>query len=189
VISEDDVVQGQQPRHTVHVEGLLHREVDLFVINHYGLLLQRREDSGKWNHFGGHVEPKDTVKTNFETWKNAALRELVEELYHGQDRNKELAVELAADLEEVGCYRRHTGMGSKENNNNRLARIFLLRKDVELNRFTPDPGEVAEIRYFRGAALARLLEDPEGVRTGTLYVLSRVPYLNMLLASRCLLWG
>ena len=73
----------------------------------------------KWAHTGGHVEPKDKGETRPETWRNAAVREFIEELHCDRCGGDEFAAELAEQLEEAGCYRRHTTpeLGGSDNNN------------------------------------------------------------------------
>jgi len=191
VISEQDQVLTLSDYSTVHSEGSLHREVDVFVINQYGLLLQKRAKTPqKWVHTGGHVEPKDKGNTRPETWRNAATREFIEELHCDRCGDNEFAAALAQELEEVGCYRRHTtpDLGGTDNNN-RLTRVFLLQKDIKPEEFRIDPVEVAAVKYFNGLELTQLLTDSDEVRAGTPYILSAIPYLNMLMVSRCLLWG
>lgn len=200
----------------IHSDGLLHPEVDVFVVNHYGLLLHEKglgENVWKWNHIGGHMEESDgnfTLTTPADTlvlpevWRRAAMREFEEEVGLINEENPSSRVEVEkeklddliglkeSEFQEVGCYRRHTQFGG--DNNNRLVRVFLLTRDIreeqlnhtELKKRRPDV--VRNIRYFRGLELAQLLSDPNRILGGTPYVLSSLPSLHSLLVSRCLLW-
>ena len=80
VVDEQDRVIGQAPRGMVHRDGLLHRAVHIFAFNSSGeLFLQRRalcKDSapGLWSSScSGHVDAN-------ETYEQAAIRELGEEI-------------------------------------------------------------------------------------------------------------
>ena len=56
-VSENDEVLGRVSRKIAHSEArILHREVDIFVINEYGILLDKRVEPPKWCQFGGHPE-------------------------------------------------------------------------------------------------------------------------------------
>jgi 16S rRNA (adenine1518-N6/adenine1519-N6)-dimethyltransferase len=80
VVDEDDQVIGQKTRAEVHAQGLIHRAVHVFVIGKKGqLLLQKRSmlkdvHPGTWDSsVAGHVDAG-------ETYEEAAIRELEEEM-------------------------------------------------------------------------------------------------------------
>lgn len=80
VVDEDDQVLGQKTRGEVHAEGLMHRAVHIFVVGKKGqLLLQKRSrfkdvHPGDWDSsVAGHVDAG-------ESYEQAAIRELEEEM-------------------------------------------------------------------------------------------------------------
>lgn len=81
IVDDDDRVIGTARRDQCHGDpGLVHRAVHVLVINAKGdMLLQKRStlkdiQPGKWDtSVGGHLEPG-------ESYRDAALREMVEEL-------------------------------------------------------------------------------------------------------------
>lgn len=80
VVDEDDQVMGQKTRAEVHSEGLIHRAVHVFVVGKQGqLLLQKRSmlkdvHPGTWDSsVAGHVDAG-------ESYEQAAMRELEEEM-------------------------------------------------------------------------------------------------------------
>jgi 16S rRNA (adenine1518-N6/adenine1519-N6)-dimethyltransferase len=80
IVNEDDEVIGQDTRAAIHSRGDIHRGVHVFVVNRNGrLLLQQRASStnyypGYWDaSAGGQVAAG-------ETYEQAAIRELDEEL-------------------------------------------------------------------------------------------------------------
>jgi len=80
VVDDQDVVLRAEPRDTVHVNNLLHRAVHMILLNSKNhVLLQKRSiwkdrNPGLWDSSAaGHVD-------SGETYREAALRELREEL-------------------------------------------------------------------------------------------------------------
>lgn len=92
IVDENDEIIGQASRTHVHEHGLLHRAVHIFIFNEQGhILLQKRSWSkdrfpGRWtSSVSGHVDAG-------ETYLEAALREIQEEIgWQG-----------AVDLNEIG---------------------------------------------------------------------------------------
>lgn len=80
IVNKNDEVIGQEPRSVVHARGLRHRAVHVLVFNSTGeLFLQKRSmtkdnDPGLWDSScSGHVDAG-------ETYDEAAVRELMEEI-------------------------------------------------------------------------------------------------------------
>ncbi len=80
IVDENDNVVGKAPRKECHEKGLLHRVVDILILNSKGeLLLQKRSEKmdtfpGYWTcSAGGHVN-------SGESYRDAVKRELNEEL-------------------------------------------------------------------------------------------------------------
>ena len=74
-VDENDTILGEISRADAHKHGFLHRVVAIYLFNDKGdILIQERMDSGAYDHSAaGHVDPG-------ETYEQAALRELQEEL-------------------------------------------------------------------------------------------------------------
>jgi 8-oxo-dGTP pyrophosphatase MutT (NUDIX family) len=78
IVDEEGHVVGEAMRSVIHKEGLLHREVHVFVMTHErDVIFQRRAPQKDWGGWldataGGHVEPGQTLEI-------AALMELQEE--------------------------------------------------------------------------------------------------------------
>lgn len=109
VVNENDQVIGQQPRHVIHAQGLLHRAVHILVFNQGNeLFLQKRSESkdinpGLWDSSAaGHVDPG-------ESYLHCARREIKEELGVQADQSLSLVLKLPAipktGMEFVQVYR------------------------------------------------------------------------------------
>jgi isopentenyl-diphosphate Delta-isomerase len=80
ITDENDNVIGRAPRAEIHERGLIHRAVHIFVFDGEGRIYVQRRSASKDRHplkldssAAGHVDPG-------ESYKEAGLRELVEEL-------------------------------------------------------------------------------------------------------------
>lgn len=87
VVDESDVVVGTAERSIIHQQGLLHREVHVFVTDGTRIALQRRSQGARsWQGYldatvGGHVEVG-------ETYEQAAIHEMKEELGFAPDMTR-----------------------------------------------------------------------------------------------------
>jgi isopentenyldiphosphate isomerase len=165
VVDENDTIIGRTTRQDAHIKAQLHREVFCFVLNAKNeVLLQKRTDNRKWDiSVGGHF-PLD------QTYDVAIVRECQEELgiklpksafrYAGTERLDYIA---------------HDG------ENHRFAQIFIVRKDLEISQFSPDPGEVSEVKYFSLKELQELLTQQDKTTT-SLRILAE-KYIYPLLAK------
>lgn len=146
VVDDKDSVVGAAPISEVHARGLLHREAYTYLINlRRQLLLQRRADNGLWDHSSaGHFSEQ-------ETYLEGAMREFSEEL--GVTLNKDEFTNL--------CYMKLESEGAHNKQNNRFVTVFLVKKDIPLERFHIDQQEVSEVKYFGASDLNRLLLEPQ----------------------------
>jgi isopentenyl-diphosphate delta-isomerase len=140
VVDRHDVVQGVRPREEIHRKGLLHRAVHVLVFDTEGrLYLQRRSalkdtHPGKWTtSASGHVDPD-------EGYRQAASRELEEELG------------LSLTLEEMGSI---TANARTENEFTRVFRAYTGQEPL------PNPAEIAEGRWFSLVEARELAQDLE----------------------------
>ena len=133
VVDEHDEITGKTTRGKVHQEGLLHREVYVFVVSahHKKVLLQRRADDGKWTTSAGGHFPAE------ESYLEAGRREFREEL----------GILIPAQFFTELCYERFKTQCNQEVND-RFAKVFAVRKDIPIEAFQIDPQEVSEVRYF-----------------------------------------
>lgn len=145
----------------VHHDGDWHRAADIAIVNSVGeILLQKRsriKDSypGMWDiSCGGHLEAGDDSRS-------AAVRELKEEL--NLDINPD---DLRLVLEGKTSKRL-----SADFINNSFYDFYILRCDVPISEMTLQASEVDEVRFFKPAALKRMIEerDPELVEHDQIY--------------------
>ena len=171
-------VVGARPRRAAKASGQAVGAVNALVVNVRGeVLLQRRlpgkENGGLWDKtVGGHVSAG-------EDFDECVVREAGEELFgDGASRAVRLArpgqlrrmvargaarrgvvlqrASLQLNLRDV----RHGQGGALRNVLYHVA-IYLGRTDLPRSAFAPDPGELADLRYFKPARVDRLLLDGE----------------------------
>jgi len=170
-------VVGARPRREAKASGLAVGAVNLLLTDARGrVLLQRRpddkENGGRWDKsVGGHVAAG-------ETFEETMVREACEELF---DSRGTPCVRLASSegeyrallgeglarhgivLRRVGLRLnlrdvRHTHGGGLRNVVYHVA-IFRGRTDLAEGAFTPQPSEIADLRYFDAPAIDRLLVE------------------------------
>ena len=136
VVDADDLVVGAMERREIHCKGLFHRSVHVFVLDEAGrVYLQQRslakeEHPGKWDSSAsGHVGTG-------ESYTEAAVRELEEEI--GLQASPEPLLKVPAS-EETGMEhsvlfqvrRRSTDPSPKPNPNEILQGRFLPTEEIE----------------------------------------------------------
>lgn len=144
VVDADDRVVGAMERREIHRKGLFHRSVHIFVLDRAGsLYLQRRsmkkeEHPGKWDSSAsGHV-------ARGESYQEAAVRELEEEI--GLRASPEPVLKIHACEE--------TGMEH--------SMLFRVRPSATDSIPRPNPEEIAEGRFFSRAEIERgIAKTPE----------------------------
>jgi isopentenyl-diphosphate Delta-isomerase len=140
LVDGQDRVVGETTRNKAHALGFLHREAYVYILNRNKVLLQRRADTGLWDHSAaGHFPPE-------EDYLAGALRELKEELGVS-----------SSELEKIGKLQNEDWNTHSKSLERRFATVFLLRKEIPLESFVIDSREIAEIRYFTKAELKKLL--------------------------------
>ena len=152
VVDENDNVIGETTRKDAHEKGLWHREVFIHLINSQKqVLLHKRVDNHLWDHSSSGHFPKD------QSYEEAALREFEEEL----------GIRLAPDEFKEILYEKFRK--EKQNDiNYAFVRMFIVRKDIPIEDFNIDKGEMEEIRYFDEQGLKQLLDDPGKIITNSL---------------------
>lgn len=147
IVNENDEVVGNAKRLEVHQKGLFHREAYCYVINsNKQVLLHQRSDSLLWDHScSGHFPFK-------EDYDVAIVREFEEELGVKLPKSefKEIAKEKIKSVNE----------GLANNNKNfRFVKVFLVKKDIPLDEFKFDKGEVKQVKYFDINGLKKLFKS------------------------------
>jgi isopentenyl-diphosphate delta-isomerase len=149
-VDERNVVQGTKSRGEIHDEGLRHRSAHVAIFDAEGRLYLHRRSASKsvlpdhWDiSSAGHVEPG-------EPYRDAAERELREELGLSGVAIEPLHVSDATEA--VGWEFASLWHG--------LA--------TDPSAIVPDPGEIAEGRFFSPEEIVDHLENPENKIAGTL---------------------
>ncbi len=144
VDEKDNIVKGAT-RKEVHKKGLLHREACVYLINSSKeVLLQKRSDRHIWDSSAAGHFPKN------QNYKEAIKRETEEELGLKVEKN---------EFQEVGYEKLKVDL---EDNikNYKFSKIFILRKDVPIEKFNIDKGEIEKIKYFDLEEVETLLKNP-----------------------------
>ena len=138
IVDAEDRVIGTATRSEIHRKGLLHRAVHLFVFDRAGrIYVQRRSDSkdrdpGKLDSSAaGHVEPG-------ETYEEAAVRELQEELG------------IHADVEEL------LRVPASEQTDHEHVVLFKVVTELEP---APNPEEIQWGQFMSGDRLNKLMNE------------------------------
>lgn len=160
VVDENDEVIGAEMLPMVWKHGLYHRIVRIMAEDESGrILLQKRSPNmntlpGLWDHSAaGHVDEGDD-------YLDAALRELSEELGVS-----------GVELEEIDSYR--TNINYIGRILNRFNKLYRVRIPAD-TKFTLQPEEVAEVKWFTPAEVRKLLADsPDLCTDGLTYAMSK----------------
>ncbi len=161
IINEKDEVIGKATRKEIHTNKNLHREVSVFILNpKKELLLQKRKDNGCWD---------DSASGHFPFYSNyeyAAIRELFEEI--GVKIKKE---ELILVTKEKFLSTRKI--------NNRIGKVFLVKKNVLIKNLNIDFDEVNEVKYFNKNEIKELLKNKNCITEMTAKVLEKYLVNNL----------
>ena len=150
VVDDKNGIVGKEARRIIHEKGLWHREVYNYILtSEKKVLLHKRLDMHLWDHScSGHF-PHD------QNYMQAAQREFEEEL----------GIKLEYDdFQELGIEKIY-GIRPDGSNDNRFAKIYLVKKDISIEDFKIDPQEIEGIRYFNRNALECLLSSQKRMIT------------------------
>ncbi|MBU0472310.1 MAG: NUDIX domain-containing protein [Nanoarchaeota archaeon] len=141
IVNENDEIIDLKSFSDVHKLGFIHRESYVYLINFkHEVLLQKRDYTGLWNHSAaGHFSIN-------ESYIDGAKREFEEELGISINVN---------ELKKI-AYERLSSVKAHKNNV-RFAEIFIIKKNIPINKFKIDPNEVKEVKYFNKQELIDLL--------------------------------
>ena len=149
VIDKDGNKTGESiPRDKVHREGLWHKSVHVWIINNEKeLLLQKRspeKDShpNEWDiSTAGHIPSGETPI-------GTAIREAKEELGIDVKEN---------EFEKLFTLKNQSVQREERFINNELVDVYLVRKNLELNKLELQPEEVSEVRLVHYKNLHRII--------------------------------
>ena len=160
LVDETDRIVGETTRKEAHEKGLLHREAYVYILNSKKhVLMQKRKDHHLWDHSAAGHFPKN------QNYEEAALREAEEEL--GIKLDKIELKEIA--YEKLKVVRKDWGMV-----NYRFFKIYLVRKDIPLDKYKPDRDEVEEVKYFSKKDLEEVFRKKEEIIIDTTkYILKK----------------
>ena len=146
LISEDDKVLGQMAKMEAHINGILHRAFSVFLFNDKGhMLLQKRADE-KYHSPGQWTNACCSHPRINETYKEAALRRMKEEL----------GIEVDIDEKFYFIYKADVGGNLTEHERDH---VFTGSYNGEFNL---NPEEVSEVRYISMEDLDKEMnENPE----------------------------
>ena len=140
-VDKDDRVIGAGPTREAHEKGIIHRVIRIYLYNSKGeVLMQKRADHlstnpGKWNEsVAGHVDEG-------ETYREAAEREMKEEI-------GVTGVELT-EVKKIYMEER------EEHGRKRFTTLYTGNYDGDVR---PDPSEVSQVKWFSPEALKRKIE-------------------------------
>lgn len=148
IVDEDDRVVGQAPRSRVHAEWLRHRAVHVLVSDRAGRIYLQKRAETKDNHPGvwdsscsGHVGQG-------ETYADAAVRELAEELGIATDPPPREIIAIRAS----------------EESGHEFVRVYTASHEGPVH---PDPVEISEGRWLAPAEVDRwVTAKPDGFSPG-----------------------
>lgn len=132
LINENDEVKGLMEKMQAHKTGLLHRAFSVFLFNNQGEMLLQKRAAHKYHSPNQWTNAVCSHPRDGESYKDAALRRLKEEL----------GVEVEIDHKFFFIYKADVGDGLWEHE---LDHVFVGNYQGE---FHLNPEEVSEVRYI-----------------------------------------
>lgn len=144
IVDKNDKVISKSIRKDIHLNGKLHREASVLIVNSRNqILLQKRKDNGRLDYSASGHFPYN------QDYLEAAVRETKEELGLKLDKSK---------FSKMGKRRIKTII-SKSVINNRFICLFEVKGDYKIKDMFIDKGEVTNVRYYSIPELKRLVKD------------------------------
>lgn len=132
LINENDEVKGLMEKMQVHRTGLLHRAFSVFLFNNQGEMLLQKRASNKYHSPNQWTNAVCSHPRDGETYKDAAIRRLKEEL----------GIDVELNHKFFFIYKANVGDGLWEHE---LDHVFVGNYEGE---FSLNPDEVSEVRYI-----------------------------------------
>jgi len=134
IVNDSDEVIKRDALSKAHSEGLRHRCVHILAINPINkkILVSQRGSKKERSPLKLHVSAGGYVKTG-ESYREASIRELKEELFHEQELPK------GVTLKKIGEYKNDTRETNKEN-----VALFIAEYS---GHFFPDPYEIKKVEW------------------------------------------
>lgn len=150
VVNEKDEVVGEDTRENIHKNGLLHREIHIWIFNDKGEVLLQRRSKTKDTYpglldasVGGHVEIGDDYETT-------AVKELAEETGLKADKKDLIFLEgLRRNSFDV-----KTGM-----KNNTIRKIYAYRYNGSSGELKIEAGEATSLEFWPLEKISNLTEE------------------------------
>lgn len=145
LINENDEVKGLMEKMQAHKTGLLHRAFSVFLFNNQGEMLLQKRAAHKYHSPNQWTNAVCSHPRDGETYKDAALRRLKEEL----------GIKVEIDHKFFFIYKADVGDGLWEHE---LDHVFVGNYQGE---FQLNPEEVSEVRYISQENLEKeMTENP-----------------------------
>lgn len=145
LINENDEVKGLMEKMQAHKTGLLHRAFSVFLFNNQGEMLLQKRAAHKYHSPNQWTNAVCSHPRDGESYKDAALRRLKEEL----------GIEVEIDHKFFFIYKADVGDGLWEHE---LDHVFVGNYQGE---FQLNPEEVSEVRYISQENLEKeMTENP-----------------------------
>ncbi len=132
LINENDEVKGLMEKMQAHRTGLLHRAFSVFLFNNQGEMLLQKRASNKYHSPDQWTNAVCSHPRDGETYKDAAIRRLKEEL----------GIDVELNHKFFFIYKANVGDGLWEHE---LDHVFVGNYEGE---FSLNPDEVSEVRYI-----------------------------------------
>lgn len=132
LINENDEVKGLMEKMQAHRTGLLHRAFSVFLFNNQGEMLLQKRASNKYHSPNQWTNAVCSHPRDGETYKDAAIRRLKEEL----------GIDVELNHKFFFIYKANVGDGLWEHE---LDHVFVGNYEGE---FSLNPDEVSEVRYI-----------------------------------------
>ncbi|RLJ06897.1 MAG: hydrolase [Candidatus Aenigmatarchaeota archaeon] len=149
VIDKKGNIIGKKLKSLVHKDGDWHKGAHVWIVIDGKILLQKRSE--RKDIFPGRfdVSCAGHVKSG-ETYEEAAIRELKEELGIEADKSDLLLLDKRPQITRI----REKGIISRE-----IIKVFLLKKRVELKDLSVYKDEISEVKLFDLDELLNLLKN------------------------------
>jgi len=150
IVDENNNLTGKtEEKEIIHKKGLWHREVAIWIMNNKGeILIQKRaatkkQNPNKWGLTAGHIDAGESIESGMR-------REILEEL--GIEINNFSEIEIRKLQEE------HHNSNTI---NNYFAYVFFAKVDYDIQDYTIQKEELAELKYITIEELEEIVKNED----------------------------